>query len=136
MVALVCAHAGFDSMGCGYKSACCERTSKVRGHLWTGLRNSASSLQITARLGASHATFRAQSWTPTKPDPMSITTDTLMARLQTKRQGLKQDSLTSIVSTSGGLIIYKAWPLNCSSRARWLASCSCMRIWSRVRDPY
>ena len=39
---------------------------------------------------------------PTKPDPMSIGTDTLMALVQTRRQGLKQDSLTSIVSTSGG----------------------------------
>jgi hypothetical protein len=28
----------------------------------------------------------------------------LMARLPTKRQGLKQESLTSIVSTSGGSI--------------------------------
>jgi hypothetical protein len=39
---------------------------------------------------------------PTKPDPISIGTDRLMALVQTKRQGLKQDSLTSIVSTSGG----------------------------------
>ena len=45
-----------------------------------------------------------QGWTPTKPDPMSIGTDTLMALVQTRRQGLKQDSLTSIVSTSGGSI--------------------------------
>ena len=82
-------------------------------------------MQTTTRLGASHATFRAQSWTPTKPDPMSITTDTLMARLQTKRQGLKQDSLTSIVSTSGGLsgaaVEQLRWAL-----AAWLAGC--MRI--------
>jgi hypothetical protein len=35
---------------------------------------------------------------------MSIMTDTLMALVQTRRQGLKQDSLTSIVSTSGGSI--------------------------------
>jgi hypothetical protein len=35
---------------------------------------------------------------------MSIGTDTLMARLQTRRQALKQVSLTSIVSTSGGSI--------------------------------
>jgi hypothetical protein len=35
---------------------------------------------------------------------MSIGTDMLMAMLQTRRQGLKQDSLTSIVSTSGGSI--------------------------------
>jgi hypothetical protein len=35
---------------------------------------------------------------------MSIGTDTLMARVQTKWQGLKQDSMTSIVSTSGGSI--------------------------------
>jgi hypothetical protein len=35
---------------------------------------------------------------------MSIGTDTLMALVQTRRQGLKQDSLTSIVSTSGGSI--------------------------------
>ena len=40
---------------------------------------------------------------PTTPDPMSIRTDTLMTQLQTRRQGLKQDSLTSIVSTSGDL---------------------------------
>ena len=60
MVTPVCAHAGFDSMECGCKSACCKRISRVTGHLWTGLRNSASSLQITARLGASHATFRAR----------------------------------------------------------------------------
>ena len=33
---------------------------------------------------------------------MSIKTTTLIARLQTKRQGLKHDSLTTIVSTSGG----------------------------------
>ena len=45
-----------------------------------------------------------QGWTPTKPDPMSIRTDTLMALVQTRRQGLKQDSLTSIVSTSGGSV--------------------------------
>jgi hypothetical protein len=35
---------------------------------------------------------------------MSIGTDMLMALLQTRRQVLKQDSLTSIVSTSGGSI--------------------------------
>jgi hypothetical protein len=35
---------------------------------------------------------------------MSIGTDTLMALVQTIRQGLQQDSLTSIVSTSGGSI--------------------------------
>jgi hypothetical protein len=35
---------------------------------------------------------------------MFIGTDTSMALVQTKRQGLKQDSLTSIVSTSGGSI--------------------------------
>jgi hypothetical protein len=35
---------------------------------------------------------------------MSIGTDTLMAMVQTRRQGFKQDSLTSIVSTSGGFI--------------------------------
>jgi hypothetical protein len=43
-------------------------------------------------------------WMPTKPDHMSIETDLLMALLQTKRQGLKHESLTSIVSTSGGSI--------------------------------
>ena len=43
-----------------------------------------------------------QAWTPTKPDPMSIRTDRLMALVQTRRQGLNQDSLTSIVCTSGG----------------------------------
>jgi hypothetical protein len=35
---------------------------------------------------------------------MSIGTDTLMALVQTRRQWLKQESLTSIVSTSGGSI--------------------------------
>jgi hypothetical protein len=35
---------------------------------------------------------------------MSIGTDTLMALVQTRKQGLKQNSLTSIVSTSGGSI--------------------------------
>jgi hypothetical protein len=35
---------------------------------------------------------------------MSIETDRLMALVQTRRQGLKQDSLTSIVSTSGGSV--------------------------------
>ena len=60
IVTPVCAHARFDSMGCGCKSACCKRISRVTGHLWTGPRNSASSLKITARLGASHATFRAR----------------------------------------------------------------------------
>ena len=45
-----------------------------------------------------------QGWAPIKPDPMSIGTDRLMALVQTRRQGLKQDSLTSIVSTSGGSI--------------------------------
>ena len=60
MATPVCAHAGFDSMGCGRKSACCKRISRVTGRLWTGLRNSASSLQITARLGASHAIFRVR----------------------------------------------------------------------------
>jgi hypothetical protein len=35
---------------------------------------------------------------------MSIGIDTLMALVQTRRQGLKQDSLTSIVFTSGGYI--------------------------------
>jgi hypothetical protein len=35
---------------------------------------------------------------------MSIGTGTLMALVQTRRQGLKKDSLTSIVSTSGGSI--------------------------------
>ena len=34
---------------------------------------------------------------------MSIRSNALMARLQTKMQGLKHDTLTSIVSTSGGL---------------------------------
>ena len=60
MVTPVCAHAGFDSMGCGCKSACCKRISRVTGHLWTGLCNSASSPQITARLGATNAAFRAR----------------------------------------------------------------------------
>jgi hypothetical protein len=35
---------------------------------------------------------------------MSIGTDMLMALLQTRMQGLKQESLTSNVSTSGGSI--------------------------------
>jgi hypothetical protein len=35
---------------------------------------------------------------------MSIGIDTLMALVQTRRPGLKQDSPTSIVSTSGGSI--------------------------------
>ena len=35
---------------------------------------------------------------------MSIRIDTLMALVQTTRQVLKQDSLASIVSTSGGSI--------------------------------
>jgi hypothetical protein len=43
-----------------------------------------------------------QGWTPTKPDPMSIGTDRLMALVRTRMQGLNQDSLTSIVCTSGG----------------------------------
>ena len=51
---------------------------------------------------------------------MSIKTDTLMASLQTKRQGFKHDSLTSIVSTSGVSIIVtvelQRWAL-----AAWLA---------------
>jgi hypothetical protein len=41
---------------------------------------------------------------PTEPDRMSIGTDMMMALVQTRRQGLKQESLTSIVSTSGGSI--------------------------------
>ena len=43
-----------------------------------------------------------QGWTPTKPDPMSIGTNRPMALVQTRREGLKQDSQTSIVCTSGG----------------------------------
>jgi hypothetical protein len=35
---------------------------------------------------------------------MSIETDLLMALLQTTRQGLQQERLTTIVSTSGGSI--------------------------------
>jgi hypothetical protein len=35
---------------------------------------------------------------------MSIGTDRVLALFQTRNQGLKQDSLTSIVSTSGGSI--------------------------------
>jgi hypothetical protein len=38
----------------------------------------------------------------TKPDPMSIGTDRPMALVQTRRQGLHQDRLTSIVGTSDG----------------------------------
>ena len=59
---------------------------------------------------------------PTKPDPMSIRTDTLMAQLQTRRQALKHDSLTSIVSTSGGFTAVR--PLNFSSCAR----AGCMQL--------
>ena len=40
--------------------------------------------------------------TPTKPDPMSIMIDTVMALVETRRQGLNHDSRTSIVSISGG----------------------------------
>jgi hypothetical protein len=85
--------------------------ASVTGHLWTGLRNSASSVQITARGSAQAALHLGREsssvgWMPTKPDHMSIETDLLMALLQTTRQGLKQESLTTIdiVSTSGGSI--------------------------------
>ena len=61
---------------------------------------------------------------------MSITIDTLMARLQTRKQGLKHDSLTTIVSTSDGsngvAVEQLRWML-----AAWLDGC--MRIWSRAR---
>ena len=71
-----------------------------------------------------------QGWMPTKPDSISMRTDTLMGRLQTRRQGLKHDSLTSIVSTSDGsngvAVELLRWML-----AAWLAGC--MRIWSRAR---
>jgi hypothetical protein len=64
---------------------------------------------------------------------MYIETDRLMALVQTGRQGLKQDSLTSIVSTSGGCtgVAVELRALR-AARARWLTGC-CMRIWSRVR---
>jgi hypothetical protein len=97
MVTPVCTHVGFDSMGCGYKSAWCERIDIGTSHLWTGLCNSASSLQITARLGASHTAFRRdssrQGWKPAKPNPMSIGSDRLTTLVQTRRQWLKLDSL-------------------------------------------
>jgi hypothetical protein len=64
-------------------------------------RSPHGSAQATLHLGRESS---RQGWTPTKPDPMSIGTDTLMARLQTRRQELKQESLMSIVSTSGGSI--------------------------------
>jgi hypothetical protein len=57
---------------------------------------------------------------------MSTGTDRLMARLQTRRQGLKQHSLTTIVFTSGGCTGVTVEQLQL--RARY-----CMRIWSRVR---
>jgi hypothetical protein len=40
---------------------------------------------------------------------MFIGTDMLMALVQTRRQGLKQESLTSIDSTSGGSIGFDRW---------------------------
>jgi hypothetical protein len=58
------------------------------------------SAQLTLHLGRDSS---REGWTPTKPNPMSIGTDKLVACLQTRRQGLKQNSSTSIVSTSGGL---------------------------------
>jgi hypothetical protein len=64
-------------------------------------RSPPGSVQATLHLGRESS---RQGWTPTKPDPISIETDTLMALIQTRRQGLKQDRLTSIVSTSGGSI--------------------------------
>ena len=45
-------------------------------------------------------------WTLTKPDPMSIGTDRPMALVQTRRQVLNQDSLTSIVGTSDGSCVW------------------------------
>jgi hypothetical protein len=40
---------------------------------------------------------------------MSIETDLLMALLKPTTQGLKQESLTTIVSTSGGSIGVERW---------------------------
>jgi hypothetical protein len=61
---------------------------------------------------------------------MFIGTDRLMALVQTRRQGLKQNSLTSIVSTSGGSIGVAVETAACA-RAGCLAGC--MWIWSRAR---
>ena len=41
-------------------------------------------------------------WTLTKPDPIPIGIDRPMALVQTRRQVLNQNSLTSIVGTSDG----------------------------------
>jgi hypothetical protein len=51
----------------------------------------------------------------------------LMARLQTRRQGLKQVSLTSIVSTSGGLVHVTVEQLQLRARVGWLAAIACIR---------
>ena len=82
-------------------------------------RSPPGSAQPTLHLGRDSS---RQGWMPTKPDPMSIRTDTLMAQLQTRRQVLTHDRLTSIVSTSGGSTAVR--PLNCSSCAR----AGCMQL--------
>ena len=64
-------------------------------------RSPSGSAQAALHLGRASSSV---GWMPTKPDHMSIETDMLMALLLTRRQGLKQESLTSIVSTSGGSI--------------------------------
>jgi hypothetical protein len=64
-------------------------------------RSPPGSAQAALHLGLESSSV---GWTPTKPDHMSIETDLLMALLQTTRQGLKQEHLTTIVSTSGGSI--------------------------------
>jgi hypothetical protein len=63
---------------------------------------------------------------------MSIGTDRLMTLVQTRRQGLKQDSLTSIVSTSGGSTGATVEQLQL--RARWLAAACGFGV-ARAREP-
>jgi hypothetical protein len=63
---------------------------------------------------------------------MSIGTSTLMALVQTKRKVLKQDSLMSIVSTSGGSIGVNHWnSYSCTATRALLAGCGV----ARARDP-
>jgi hypothetical protein len=59
---------------------------------------------------------------------MSIGTDRLMALIQTGKQGLKQDSLTSIVSTSGGSSGVAVEQLRRARyMAAWLGACGSSR---------
>jgi hypothetical protein len=64
-------------------------------------RSQPGSAQAALHLGRESS---SAGWMPAKRDHMSIETDLLMALLQTTRQRLKQESLTTIVSTSGGSI--------------------------------